>query len=177
MNNISKLSRKFGLLFKLLMVLYPVTVILMWCGMINIPPDYFAFSRLPISVDFGQLSAGLRLKACMLQMIPTMFVTLSLYYLVQLFKLYERGVIFGRENTVLIKSIGYTLIYQALAFFLSQPLLSLLLTMDAAPGQHVLVISIGSVEFSNLIIGGIVILISSIMVEGQKLEEEKALTI
>lgn len=177
MSNISKLSRKFGFLFKLLMVLYPVTVILMWCGMIDIPPGSFAFSRLPISVDFDQLSVGLRLKACMLQMIPTLIVTMSFYYLVKLFKLYERSVIFGRENILLIKNIGYTLIYQALAFFLSQPLLSLLLTMDAAPGQHLLVIGISSVEFSNFIIGGIVILISSIMVEGQKLEEEKALTI
>lgn len=177
MNDLSKLSHKFVFLFKLLMILYPTLVILMWCGIIDIPFGYTAFSRLPILVDIHELSIRLRLKACIVQMIPTIVVTLSFYYLVQLFKLYEKNVIFGQKNIVLIRNIGYTLIAQAIAFFISQPLLSLALTMDSAPGEHVLVIGIGSVEVSNLIIGGIVILISIIMAKGQKLQEEIALTV
>lgn len=177
MNSISKLSHKLVFLFKFLMILYPTMVVLMWCGIINIPFGYTAFSRLPIPVDFHTLAVNLRIEACMIQMIPTLLFTLSFYYLVQLFNLYEKNIIFGLKNTMLIRKIGYTLIAQAIAYFISQPLLSVILTRDAPTGKHLLVLSLGSYEVSNLIIGGVVVLISIIMAEGHKLEEEKALTI
>lgn len=177
MSNISKLSIKLALLFKVLMILYPTMVILMWSGMLNIPFGYTAFSRLPIQVDFDALDAGIKISACLVQMIPALVLTLGFYYLVQLFNLYSKNIIFARENIKLIRKIGYTLILQAIAYIISQPLLSLILTIDAPPGQHALVLSFGSYEITNLCVGTVVILISIIMGEGHKLEEDKSFTI
>jgi hypothetical protein len=149
----------------------------MWCGIIDIPFGYTAFSRLPVAVDFSALPLGIKLAACSVQMIPTLIVTLSFYYLVQLFNLYKTNVIFEKRNIVLIRKIGYTLIAYTIASLIAQPLLSLILTINAAAGQHVLAVGIGSDEISNLIIGAIVILISIIMAKGHKLQEEIALTV
>lgn len=178
MNKISKISHRFSLLFKALLIIYPLMVIAMWLGGFDIPIPYLSFTKLPpVGVDLHTLRFILRFWGCVIELFPTMIIMLGFYYLIQLFKLYANNIIFGPENVKLIKYIGYTLIGQVIISFITQPLLSIVLTLDAAPGHHMITLGIGSDEISNMIIGGIVVLISWIMEEGRKLEEETAFTV
>jgi len=103
---------------------------------------------------------------------------MGFYYLSQLFMLYAKNIIFSLHNMLLIRKIGYTLVAQVLvSIIITQPLLSFMLTKDAIPGQLFIQSGVGGDEISNLLIGGIVILISWVMAEGRKLADEQALTI
>lgn len=178
MSKLNKISNRFQSLFKILFFVYPLLVISTWLSLITIPVEAFTFTRLPVDVDLQSLRFMTRFLACMVQMIPTIIVMLGFYYLIQLFKLYAQNIIFDPKNVILIKKIGYTLIAQVfVSLLITQPLLSFILTMDALPGQREIAVGFGSEEISNLIIGGIVVLISWVMAEGGKLEEEKNLTI
>lgn len=177
MNAMNKISHRLSLLFRLLIILYPAIIISMWLNLLAIPTGYFAFSRLPVPVDFNSLSLTLRVTACVIQLISASIVMLGFYYLVQLFNLYSRDIIFSTKNIALIKKTGYTLVAQVLASLVTQPLLSFILTMNAKPGEHMVSIGIGSDEISNLLIGAIVVLVAWVMAEGSKLEEAQALTI
>jgi hypothetical protein len=174
---ISKISSRFVLLFKILIVLYPVFVTCSWFNLIEMQKDYFSFSRLPVDVDISTLRFPIRLSAYLVNMIPVLFVMLGFYYLIQLFKLYARNIIFSFQNIFYIRKIALTLFLQVLAGILIQPFLSLILTFDAPKGGHTISIGAGSDEISSLIIAGIVLLISWIMEEGRRLEEESALTV
>lgn len=177
MSKINRISNGFRLLFQILFFMYPIFVIATWLGGITLPAQNISFARLPVDVDLHSLRFFIRFLACMVEMLPTAVVMMGFYYLVQLFKLYSQSNIFGLQNVILIKKIGVTLIAQVFASIITQPLLSLILTMDAPKGGHLISIGFGSDELSNLVIGGIVVLISWIMEEGRKLEEEKNLTI
>jgi Protein of unknown function (DUF2975) len=177
MNKINKLSCRFQLLFWMLFFIYPVLVVSTWLGGSALPSKYLSFARIPVDVELHSLRFMVRFLACLVEMLPTAIVMLGFYYLIQLFKLYAQNTIFGLQNVILIKKIGLTFIGQMIVSIVTQPLLSIILTMDAAPGGHLVAIGFGSDELSHLVIGGIVVLISWIMEEGRKLEEEKSLTI
>lgn len=102
---------------------------------------------------------------------------MAFYYLIKLFQLYSKNIIFSTKNVFYIRKICFMLFLQVLAGLAVQPFISLILTMDAPPGGHIIGIGIGSDEVSNLIIAGIALLISWIMEEGRKLEEETILTV
>lgn len=176
-NKISQISRFFACTFKLLMFIYPIFIIAYWLNIISVPRGYFAVSRYLVDVDINTLSINLRLIACFIDMIETSVVLMSFNYLTKLFNLYSENIIFSYQNVHYIRKLGYTLLWQVVASLLAQPLLSVVLTFNAPPGQHMISLGIGNQEISTLLIGGIVILISWIMEEGRKLEEEKSLTV
>lgn len=177
MSKIGRVSHRFSLLFKALLVIYPLLVISMWLGLITPPQGYFMPTRLPFYEELSTIRLPLRLLAGLVDMFPTVVVMMSFYYLVKLFQLYAKDIIFSYQNVVYIRKIGFTLLWQVFAMLLVQPFISLILTWDAPKGGHTIALGIGSDEIANLVIGGIVVLISWVMEEGRKLEEETALTV
>lgn len=160
-----------------MLILYPLVVIAVWLGGISPPKGYFTTARLPIDIELDSIRFALRGAACLVDMIPTACVMMSFYYLVKLFQLYAKNIVFSYENVKYIRKIGIMLFLQVVATMLIQPVLSLILTLDAAKGGHVIALGLGSDEITNLVIAGIVILISWVMEEGRKLEEEQTLTV
>lgn len=189
MNAISKISYRFSLLFKVLLVLYPLSIMAVWLGIIQVSKNATGFSiehfphvprvldLMPGVFDLNSIRLTLRLCAGLVDMIPTAAVMFSFYYLVKLFELYSKNIIFSYQNVQYIRKIGFALLFQVITTILIQPILSLILTFDAPKGGHIVTVSLGADSISNLMIAGIVILISWIMEEGRKLEEEKALTV
>lgn len=173
MKKINKVSYKFSFLFKLFLVLYPILGILSWYGVM----DFFAIVKLPLNVDINALRPSLKIYACLVDMIPTFFVVASFYYLSKLFKLYSKNIIFSPQNVLYIRKIGYMFILRFIASFIVQPVLSIILTCDAPIGNRLAVISFDNHDLSTIVIGGIIILVSWIMDEGRKLEEDRTLTI
>lgn len=177
MSKIEEMSYRFSLLFKALIVLYPILVAIVWLGgIIPFASSSFITTRFP-DIELSSVRFGLRFYACLIDMIPTAIDMLSFYYLAKLFQLYSRRIIFSYQNVRYIRKIGFTLLWSVFAYLLVQPILSIILTWDAPQGGHMVTLGFGSDDLSNLIIGGVVVLISWIMEEGRKLEEETALTV
>jgi hypothetical protein len=100
----------------------------------------------------------------------------GLLTLIKLFKLYEKGKIFTRDNVRCFRRLGYILIIWTFTSVLYDVVISGILTH--APIKPLLFgMSLRSADFTTLIIGGIILVISWVMNEGCKLEEEQALTI
>lgn len=176
-SKISKISHRFSLVFKCLLVLYPFLVMAPWFGIIDQNNYINAALILPVDVKIATLRWGIKLPALLLEFIPAFCVMLSLYYLIKLFQLYANNIIFSYQNVFLIRKIASVLFLEVLLIILVQPFLSLILTMDAPKGGHIISIGAGSPEITTLIIAGIAWLVSWIMEEGRKLEEETALTV
>lgn len=176
-NKISKISHRFSVLFKLLLGAYPFLVIAPWSGIIDQNNLISSSLRLPVDVKIATLRLGIKIPAILLEFVPAACVMLSLYYLIKLFQLYAQNIIFSNQNVLLIRKIASILFLEVLLGILIQPFLSLVLTMDAPKGGHMVAIGLGNSEISSLIIAGIALLVSWIMEEGRKLEEETALTV
>jgi hypothetical protein len=102
----------------------------------------------------------------------------GVYYLIQLFKLYEKGSLFTRQHVNYFKDIGIALaIYSTLGMMLSDMIFVLAATFDNAPGTRMISIGFGTTNLEVLVISALIILTSWIMAEGFKLKQEQELTI
>lgn len=174
---ILKTSAAFSLLFKCLIPLYPAYVIAAWCNWLPSGPN-FNFSWGFISdMDLNDVSMQLRYYACGINTLHMIIVVAGFYYLYKLFQLYAQGIIFSKQNIQYMQSIGYAFLLQTIVWILEQPLISFILTSDNAPGQREVSIGFDSHALSNLMLGSIVIVISWVMNEAKRFEDELALTV
>ncbi len=100
-----------------------------------------------------------------------------LYFLSQLFQLYEQGVIFSNQNVKYFKKIGYLLLAYQLIDIICSGLLSLILTMGNPPGFRTITVNFSGTNLTVLLTAFMIILISWIMTEGCHLHEEQSLTV
>lgn len=177
MNKIEVVAYRFSILFKILLVAYPIFVAAAWFGIIPFPKNLFSFSLLPVDIDFETLRPLLRFYGFLVLMVPMMITLLSFHYLIKLFQLYAKKIVFSHQNILLIRKIGLTVFLEFLADIIIQPILSVILTFDAPVGGHVISIGFGNHQLSSLIMAGIILLISWIMDEARRLEEETSLTV
>ncbi|MBI2791206.1 MAG: DUF2975 domain-containing protein [Gammaproteobacteria bacterium] len=173
---IKVMSHRFRILFQVLFYLTPLIVCLNWsnvslwlqCAHIDTQPFNTSLFTLPLSSRIG---------AIFVSMISASFWMMALYYLIQLFKLYEQNKIFTDKNVFYFRKIGIALFSEVVARFLSEPLLALAVTFHNPPGQRMIAISFGVPDFYALVFSGIVILIAWVMHEGKQLKEETELTV
>lgn len=99
------------------------------------------------------------------------------YFFIKLFRNYEYKNIFSLNNVHIVRNIGYTLIIWQILIPIRQALLSLLLTWHNGPGKRVLVAHFDNNNITIILIAFIVILISWIMAEGYKLQQEQKYTV
>ncbi|MCZ4281727.1 DUF2975 domain-containing protein [Kiloniella laminariae] len=174
LNRIGRASRKYRLLFTLLLVLVPLLDLIYWGGFNHLPEGFH--DDLPVSIT-GELSALSLLLAFLASLIPLSVTLYGLLALKKLFGLYEQGIIFAEENVRCFQKLGYCCIASVVAGILFTPLASVALTLDNLPGQRELVIDLNSNDLSALVIGGIILLVSWVMEEGKKLEDEQRHTV
>lgn len=177
MDKIKNISYKFSLIFKILLIIYPCIQASIWLGFLPTMNGYFSGLHLPIPVNLEALRFQWRLLGFLVALVPTSIIMFGFYYLIKLFQLYVKGVVFAQQNIYYIRKIALMFLLQVVATIVIQPFLSLILTLDAAPGGHIISIGLRGEEISNLIIAGIVFLIAWIMEEARKLDEERALTV
>jgi hypothetical protein len=177
LNKILKTSFLFRVIFKWLILLYPLIQTAIWLDVTSVLPGYWTIPSVPSQIDLNRLSLTVRMYGCLVDMIPTAIIMLSFYYLYKLFQLYAKGVIFTKQNISYIQKIGFTILLEVFASILVEPLLTFVLTSQDPPSERLVSISFSSANFSYLLIGGIIILISWIMNEAKRLEDESTLTI
>ena len=100
-----------------------------------------------------------------------------LEYLIKLFGLYSRGKIFTADNVRCIRRIGIVILIYNLLFPLYEMLMTFILTMNNPVGERLVRLGFGGTDIAQIVIAIMIILISWIMDEGRKMEEEQAYTV
>ncbi|MBN1532347.1 MAG: DUF2975 domain-containing protein, partial [Spirochaetes bacterium] len=178
MITIQRISRRFRVLFILLMVATPVLPLVLWGGF-NCLPDVM---RGKIFGDAGagpvrELSLTARAMGCAIHMVTALIAAYGFRTLVRLFGLYGEGKIFLAENVRLYRRLGLVIILSMIAGVIANSLTTIALTIDNPPGHRMLSLSLSSSQVMTLIIGLLVLLIARIMDAGRELQEEQQYTV
>jgi uncharacterized membrane protein len=175
-HRIKVISRRFRLFFQFLVILTPVLVCMNWSNW-DLWHQFAHVDQEPYGTSIQSLHFSSRFLAIVTSMIPASLWMAALFYLSRLFRLYEQDLFFTQNNVNCIKNIGYALFAQAIARFLTEPILSLVVTMNNPPGKRLISISFGTPDIYSLVISGVVIIVAWVMHEGQKLQEESNLVV
>ena len=170
---IQRVSGRFRLFFVVLVFCIPLLDALYWLFFNSLS---HALIEIPFMVS-QELSFPTRTLAFLVSLLPVGIVTFGVYTLARLFALYEKAVIFSAENVKHFRTLGYTLLLWVIARLIYLPLLSITLSFNNPPGQRIVAAGFELVDVTALITGAVVLLISWVMDEGRKLEDEQAYTI
>ena len=180
MNNITRPSRRFALLFRAVFYLYPAAMLCLWLLVDPAGGHWTGFDPVgavlgdhPVR-EFGVWQRVACFGASMLSGGAVMYVFARLS---RLFGLYARGEFFGPGNVACYRSIGYALIVQQALSLPEGGLLALALTWNNPVGERLFTLGVDDANVSLVVVGLMIILVSRIMDEGRKMSEEQQLTI
>jgi len=176
MEKIQKLSRRIRVSLQCLLPLLPIFLLIYWLSYETFQSMGFGFRfQDPIPEN---LTLNTKLLAFLTSLFPMGIFMTGVIVMIKLMKLYERGEVFTRNNTRLIKNIAYLLFAWVIVDFLYNILMSLILSFNNPPGERFISVSINNNEhIVPLIIGFSVLLISYIMDEARKIKEEHDYTV
>lgn len=195
MNRIKNVSLFFRVVFQIIFIALPILLIVSWIyapdelklfiGFIKlnaIPATYrgthtFTAQGIPEKAILHTLSTSEKILGCLVSVIPMMVKMFVLYFLIKLFKMYEKGEIFSLNHVRYIRNIGYTLLIGQLIEPFYQFAMGVILTIHNPPHHRYAAITFDQTNIGILLTALLVILISWIMAEGCKLREEQQLTI
>ena len=183
MNRIAKISLIFRILFQVMLIALPLFTVISWIMLpdqvgLGINHNMISYSPIPEGLQIEYLiTPGVKVLGFLISMLTVSTGMFIFYQLVRLFKNYENEKIFSLKNVRLIRNVGYALIIWQVLVPISKALLSVILTWDNGPGHRMLETSLSSTNIAVIIIAFIVILISWVMAEGHKLQEEQEYTV
>ena len=173
--NIIKIKKLSGRLKKFstaMIYLTPIAVIFYWLAYNNLP-EYIKFSYEYVATPNKMLPMSVRIAGILITMIPAVIFIFANKILISLSNFYEGGEYFTSKNVLCFKKLGKIVIAWAFIDILIRTLLTLVITLINPPGQRMLTIGIGSFQFSSLMIGVIILLISNVMDEARIMKEEQ----
>ncbi|NQZ49912.1 MAG: DUF2975 domain-containing protein [Moritella sp.] len=182
MSKIQKQSRRARLFFQSLFVLTPIAVCYYWLtvetsydfltsfGVIQVTHNIDSYTQLPLTLTTRILASIASLFLCSI-------IMYALKVLINLFRSYERDEIFSLDNVMSYHKLGYSLFYWVGASVVYGALISVILSFNNPPGDRMLVIGFGGVDFLTLVLGFIILIISWVMKEGYILADENSHTI
>jgi hypothetical protein len=174
LERIKKRGRLFKFLFAGLFLVTPVISVLMWIFYNHLPDlirvqmmkEYLV--TIPVNLAFDQRVysslAGLALSGISMA---------GFYILIQLFSLYEKGIIFSSDNVNCYRKLGYLIIISMVAGIIHNSVMSVIISLHNPPGQRIITLSLSSSDIALGIIGMIVVLISWIMDAGREMSDEQ----
>jgi hypothetical protein len=103
---------------------------------------------------------------------------LALYWVSKVFHLFEQLQFFTQKSVRTLRNIGLVLFINSIIHAtIYSGLMSLVLTISNPPGHRHIMISFGTDELTLIVISTILLLLSWIMKEGSKLQEEHEATV
>ncbi len=179
---IKRVSFYFRCLFTFLLMAIPLIYALTWI---------YAPSPFDVSGDLGffinvvpkglqilhPLALSTKIIGFLIGAVPVIIIEGILYFLICLFKLYERSEVFSLQNVSYIKKIGYALLITQIVSVICNGIISVVLTWHNPHGLRTLMLTVTGTNISMILTAFIIILISWIMAEGCRLREEQQLTI
>jgi Protein of unknown function (DUF2975). len=184
MNRIQRLSQRLRFLFLAGTVLVPVVDALSWAFFEQViaSPAHTLSPLLGLSWSTALFMAGpitvtMKLLGFASSLLPGVASMYCFWCLARLFARFGQGEMFSGPVVELIRRIGWAVLATQGLRVVHGTLVSLLLTMDNAPGQHMITVGMDSVTLSEIITGVVIILASWVMDEARKLKEEQELVI
>lgn len=184
MNKIQKFSRFFRILFQFLFILQPILLIVFWGEVYYWRTDQPGFfdglsaSFIPRSVKIlHQITASEALYGFLIGTVPTIAAMLLFFFLIRLFKLYEQSEIFSLSSVRNIRNIGIMTLVSQVIEFIYEPVLGIILTIHNPPGHRLASITVDNYNIHYLITAIVIILVSWVMNEAAKLQEEQKLIV
>lgn len=172
---IQRASRTLRYLLSATICLMPVMNAIFWLNM-NHMPDLVLKKTIPFDVSMPMPMISLVL-GFLVTMLPTGLTMVGAYYLQRLFHLYEQGQIFLLANVHCFKKLSRVLIWSFAVDIVSRSLLSVVLSLPNPKGQRIVTVDLSSSDLTILLLGCIIAVISWVMEEGRKLQEEQDLTV
>lgn len=188
MNRIQRYAKFFRAIFIFFLILTPLFTGAIWFsgGEINLEGESAAMV-LDMYADGNDIDPALlpdtpmpwetRLMGLAVSILPSGIAMVFLWWLIQLFSSFARGEVFTGATVRHIRNLGWTMIVGVISAPIYDALISYTLTMHNPPGERIISIGLDSTEFEELIMAGIIILISWVMEEGRKLRESDELTV
>lgn len=183
MNKIKRVSRFFRIIFQIDFIIMPIFFVLSW---MNAPHEFVTahgfmhFNPIPqayVNLILHPLSGTEIASAIAVSAVPLAVDLFIIYTLIQLFRLYESGVIFSLEIVKRLRNIGYGLLAGQIISPFYQLAMGYVLTIHNPPGYGKMSITMDQSNIGILLTSLLIILISWIMAEGCKLNEEQQLTV
>ena len=183
MNKIQRVSFYFRIFFQCLFYATPLVLTLFWLflpdnlgteqwgGLINFIPESIQQKILT------PLPANTKFLGFLISLIPVTVSEIILFFLIRLFRQYEKNEIFNLASVTYIKKIGRTLLIGCLLAPIHEALLSATLTWNNPVGHRIAVISLSGTSVIIVLTSLMIILISWIMSEACQLKDEQQLTI
>ena len=181
MQKIKQVSFVLRLLFTAAFIALPVYVMTYWISGghpfgVQFPIAVFGYDG-PNLPPVSTLTTSLKTLGFFINLIPVAFYMTILGLLIHLFKLYEKSEIFTKNNVKTIRNIGFAMLLNKAVCPFFGFLLSYTLTQSNPPGYRFAYLGISIQDISIMVIAVLIILISWIMAEAYKLQEEQQYTV
>jgi len=173
-SRIQRVSAMFRQLFTVLIFFIPIATSMYWLLFNYLPSGLTA--RLPVSAS-QSFSFSTLFFAFLISLIPMSVAVYGAINLKELFKLYEKAIIFSEKNVSYLRRLGYTLIFWVISNFIFTVLISIVLTFNNSPGERKMVAQLDISDIGTLIIGAVVVLVSWVMSEASRLADEQIHTV
>lgn len=186
MNRIRKTSSYLIGLFNLLIITLPVAYSLFWlCIGTSWIPHFIVQGLFPLQTPQGVILLSkvawtplTKIIGFGSDLIGQLPFFIGLLVLRSIFKNYKHGAIFTIDNASSFSKLGWLFLAQAfITTPLSRSLLMIAATFSNHPGHRYLSIEFGTYSIESLFCGIIMIIISWVMLEASKLQEEQTFTI
>lgn len=181
MQKIKRNSKRIRVILQVLFYVLPLMLAHYW---LVLDTSYDIYNLVGLITPLDHLSLLLesittttRTLAFAASLIPIGIVMLGLHLLIGLFKSYEHGDIFTLVNSKRYQRLGYCLLFWVFGNVLYGALLSVILSSNGTQDNRVLTLTLTSPDLLPLILAAIIIVISQIMSEGQKIADEHSQTI
>lgn len=174
-------SKRIRVLLQGLFYALPILLIHYWL-VLETSYDIYNLAGLMTPIDHLSLllepiTTTTRILAFAASLIPMGIIMLGLHLLIGLFKSYQYGEVFTLVNSKRYQRLGYCLLFWVFGNVLYGALLSVILSSNGHQENRVLTLTLTSPDLLPLILAAIIIVISQIMSEAQKIADEHSHTI
>lgn len=159
--------------FQIITALFPAFLIIFWL----IPETVISFiNYIPVIIPTDHYTVhnwhlDTKIMGALVSFIPGGFTIFMFYKLSRLFKLYEQGIFFTPANIRLIRKIAIAMLMKELIFPFYIALLYLILTKDFPQERHFLPIDVSNANFTVVVTGVLIIIISKVTLMAIKARE------
>ena len=176
MNKIKKAGQIFSLFFWVSAWIYPLII---FYGIFFHLEEVMTWAQMGMNKirPFGSLSLMHQIVIVGLACIPISLIVLICNKLSKLFSLYSKGILFEMANIRLIKAIGFLLIANELIEFIYHPLMIFVLAFTRPFKYITIALNFGTTDLSSLLTGLVLVMVSWIAQEANRLKLEVELTV
>lgn len=170
MEKLKKLSKNFRIIFQIIFYALPVLLVILWGNVKYIGEGWLSTLIIPASVHiYHKFTVINMFYGFLIDLIPVAIFMLSCHYLIKLFELYEKGIVFSLQNIIYIKKMGWLIaIQQAVHIFIYHPLIAFAMTVSNPFHENVMEMPFSRENLVIVVLGLMIVLIAAIMEEGRK---------